>query len=435
MHHFNYQNGQLYCENTNLDELAEKVDTPFFVYSRKTFEEHYDRFLKAFEDLHPLICFSIKTCNNIHLLKLLVAKGSGMDVVSGGELYRAKMAGVDMKKVVYAGVGKTDNEISQALEYNIGWFNIESEEEFENIARLARKMNCQVKAALRINPDVTDEKTHEKTQTGQKGSKFGIDISRAKEFYQRYGQDPYLILSGIHIHLGSPIYSPEPYTKAIKKILIFIDELNELGFNIDTIDIGGGFPADYQNSEQCFSWEIYANEIITLLKPFVEKGGQIIIEPGRTISGNSGVLITEVQYIKTNGGKNFAIVDTGMSHLIRPTLYESYHFIWPTKISEKYLPQLDSSHLKRNDTVLYNVVGPICESSDYLAKNCPLPIVNRGDLLAIFTVGAYGMVMASQYNALPRPPEILVDANKSTIIRVRETYKDLVALELETILV
>jgi len=433
MDYFNYQNGQLYCEDVNLNELTEAIGTPFFVYSKKTFEEHYERFLDAFKELNPTICFSIKTCNNIHLLKLLIDKESGMDVVSGGELYRAKLAGADMKKIVYAGVGKTDDEIRQALDYKIGWFNIESEQEFENIACLAREMNCKVKAALRINPDVTDAKTHKKTQTGQQGSKFGIDIDRAKEFYRFYGKHTHLQLSGVHVHLGSPIYSSPPYVKAIKKILVFIEELNELGFNTEVINIGGGFAADYKNSDEISSWHDYASEIIPLLKPFVEKGGQIIFEPGRTISANSGVLVTKVQYVKTNGGKHFAIVDTGMSHLIRPTLYESYHHIWPTKVSGKYLQQSDRSHLKDDNLKTYDIVGPVCESSDYLAKNRSLPVIKRGDLLAIFSAGAYGMVMASQYNAIPRPPEILVDGNKSDIIRFRETYNDLVALEMQSI--
>jgi diaminopimelate decarboxylase len=405
------------------------VDTPAYVYSIATFRDHYRRFHEAFASLQPIICYSIKTCGNINLLRELVALGSGMDVVSGGELFRAQIAGADMSKVVYAGVGKTDMEISDALRAKIGWFNIESEAEFENISAIANQIRQNGRAALRINPDVADSRTHPKTKTGNKGSKFGVDIERAKRFFETYGRNKNLSLSAVHLHLGSPIYSPEPYVDAIKKTLILIEELKQKGFNITMLDVGGGFPADYETGSSP-SYKDFAAMIVPLLQPFANAGGQIIFEPGRTISANSGVLITRVLYVKNGGDKKFVVVDTGMHHLIRPTLYESFHFIWPTQVSPEFIPSERKINMNLSGLEYCDVVGPICESSDYLAKGRHLPPVRRGDILCIFSAGAYGMVMASQYNAIPRPPEVLVDGNKYEIIRLRETYKDLIAHEI-----
>ena len=416
------------CESVNIDDLAKKVGTPFYLYSTNTFVGHYNRIAEAFSELKPIVCYSIKGCGNLNILKKLVSLGSGMDVVSGGELFRAQQAGVDCKKVVYAGVGKTDREIREALKAGIGWFNIESEAEFENIAAIAKELNCKARGALRVNPDVADPKTHVKTRTGNKGTKFGVDVDRAKQFFETYSRNEYLELSAVHIHIGSPIYSPTPYVGAIEVILGLVNELKNRGITIKTIDIGGGFAADYETGASP-SYKEYAAAIVPLLKSFVQSGGQIIIEPGRTISGNSGVLISKVLYIKKGGDKNFVIVDTGMHQLIRPTLYEAKHFIWPTRVSSEHQPKERKMSMEMPGLVASDVVGPICESADYLAKDRAIPPVKRGDLLCVFTAGAYGMVMASQYNAMPRPPEVLVEGDKAFVIRDRESYEDLIEHE------
>jgi diaminopimelate decarboxylase len=357
-----------------------------------------------------------------------------MDVVSGGELFRAQAAGVAMDKVVFAGVGKTDPEIRAAIEAKIGWFNIESEAEFENIASIAKAMGAHVSAALRVNPDIYDPKTHAKTTTGKKETKFGVDIERAKRFFDRYGKDKHLALNAIHLHIGSPIYSAEPYVQAVKKALELIEDLKKAGFKITAIDIGGGYAADYETGASPLAAD-YAKEIVPLLQPFKNAGGKIILEPGRSIAANSGILVTRVSYLKTGGSKKFVIVDTGMHHLIRPTLYDSFHFIWPVSVAPMHVPVSRAKEMKLSGLEPCDVVGPICESGDFLAKDRPLPPVARGDLLAIFSAGAYGMVMASNYNTMCRPPEVLVDGKNATIIRRRETFDDLLVQERDAVAV
>lgn len=428
MDSFQYKDGQLYCDDVAIDDIARKVGTPVYVYSRRTLEDHYDRLYSAFGVLDPVICYSIKSCGNMHICKVLSDRGAGMDVVSGGELFRAKQAGANMAKVVYAGVGKTDDEIIQGIEANIGYFNIESEAEFENIAAIAKRMNATARGALRVNPDVADPKTHAKTTTGKKETKFGVDIDRAKRFFERYGKDEHLKLCALHLHIGSPIYSAEPYERAITKALELIADLRTAGHTVNAIDIGGGFAADYESGASP-AWESYAEKIVPLLKPFHDEGGTIILEPGRTIAGNAGVLITRVQYIKMGGSKKFVIVDSGMHHLIRPAMYDAFHFIWPTKVAPMHEPKQRQAAPDLPGLESVDIVGPICETGDSLAKGRPFPPVARGDLLSVFTAGAYGMAMASNYNAMPRPPEVLVESDKTTVIRRRETYDDLVALE------
>jgi diaminopimelate decarboxylase len=435
MDHFNYRDGELYCEDTPAAEIAKAVGTPAYVYSKQTLLDHYHAIKDAFADLDPIVCYSIKSCGNLHIVKLLADEGSGMDVVSGGEVFRAQQAGVDPSKVVYAGVGKTDAEIEQAIRFfhskgesGGGWFNIESEAEFENIAAIAQRLGKPAHGALRINPDVADARTHAKTTTGSKETKFGVDIERAKRFFHTYGKNESLRLDAIHLHIGSPIYSPEPYVKAITKTLELIDELRGEGFTINTIDIGGGYAADYETGASP-AYTDYAQAIVPLLKPFKDAGGTVILEPGRTIAANAGVLLTQVQYLKQGGAKKFVICDTGMHHLIRPTLYEAWQFIWPTKVSSEHIPPKRAKELDLPGLEVSEVVGPICETGDYLAKDRPLPPVQRGDLLAVFGAGAYGMVMASNYNAMPKPPEVMVAGDGFVTIRRRETYEDLVAAE------
>ncbi len=424
---FAYRDGQLHCEDVNVDELAADVGTPLYVYSRRTFEHHYDKIAEAFKAVDPLICYSIKSCGNVHLVKLLADRGSGMDVVSGGELHRARRAGATMSKVVYAGVGKTDAEIVQAIEAGIGLFNIESEAEFANIARLARELGATARGALRVNPDV-DPDTHAKTTTGKKETKFGVDIERARGFFDRYGRDEHLRLVGVHLHLGSPIYSVEPYVQGVTKAMVLIGRLRDAGFEIDTLDLGGGFGADYTGN-QTPPYPRYGEAIVPLLRPFVDGGGRIILEPGRTISANAGVLVTRVQYIKTGGSKKFVIVDSGENHLIRPAMYDAFHFVWPTNVAPNHVPESRQADMPNEGLEPCDVVGPICETGDYFARDRALPPVARGDLLCVFSAGAYGMTMASNYNATPRPAEVLVHGSEAKLIRRRETYDDLIGPE------
>lgn len=428
MDDFQYKNGQLHCEQVNLDELANRFGTPLYVYSRRTFEDHYDRIAQAFAALDPVICYSIKSCGNVHLCKLLAERGAGMDVVSGGELHRARLAKAEMGKVVYAGVGKTDAEIRQAIEAGIGYFNIESEAEFKNIASIAKAMNARARAALRVNPDV-DPKTHVKTTTGKKETKFGVDIERARRFFETFGKDSNLELCAIHLHIGSPVLTVDPYVQAIEKALGLIKDLKQSGHAVSVLDIGGGFGANYQSDQSPVAAD-YAAKIVPLLLPFKQAGGQIILEPGRTIAANAGMLLTRVQYVKMGGSKKFIIVDTGMHHLIRPAMYDAFHFLWPTNVAPNHEPTQRKAEMDLPGLEKADVVGPICESSDYLAKDRMLPPMARGDLLAVYTAGAYGMVMASNYNAMPRPAEVLVSGAKATLIRRRETYDDLVGPEL-----
>jgi len=424
---FQYRDGQLFCEDVNVDDLVAEHGSPLYVYSQRTLLHHYQSIRDAFAKVDPLICYSIKSCGNTHLVRLLREHGAGMDIVSGGELYRATQAGVAPRDIVYAGVGKTDPEIEAAIEAPIGWFNIESEAEFENIAAIAQRMGKTTNGALRVNPDVADPKTHAKTTTGKKETKFGVDIERARQFFQSYGNNPHCKLTAIHLHIGSPIYSPEPYVLAIQKALELIDELRGQGYTIDTLDIGGGFAADYESGKSP-DYQAYADAILPLLEG---KGLRIILEPGRTIAGNAGVLLTKVQYVKQGGDKKFVICDTGMHQLLRPSFYDAFHFIWPTRVAEQHVPEHRAAAMEASmdGLIKSEVVGPICETGDILAKGRMMPAVQRGDTLCIYTAGAYGMVMASNYNAMPRPAEVLIDGGSARVIRRRETYADLVAHE------
>lgn len=460
MDHFTYRDGRLFCEDVDLTSLASVVGTPTYVYSRATFTMHYDRVVQAFAELNPLVCYSVKSCSNIHLLKLLADRGCGMDVVSGGELYRTRFIGVPGARVLYAGVGKADQEIREALgtpsgpagrahspaesdafvdqsrrhglgapdHDPIGMFNIESEAEFHNIAAITRSMNVHARAALRVNPDV-DARTHAYTTTGKAENKFGVDLRRAKEFFRHFGGHSHLKLTGLHIHLGSPINSTTPYIEGITKVLALIDELAALGHTIDTIDLGGGFAADYQSGVSLSAAD-YAAAIVPLLRERARKGLKFIIEPGRAISANAGVLLSRVEYVKQSGVKKFVICDAGMHTLIRPALYGAFHFIWPASVADQHEPPRRAERLDLPGLETADVVGPICESADFLAKDRLLPPVARGDVLAVFGAGAYGMTMASHYNSHPLPAEVLVDGSHAKVIRQRETYADLIAPEL-----
>jgi diaminopimelate decarboxylase len=423
MDHFQFKSGELFCEDVALAKIAAEVGTPAYVYSKATLVTHFRRIAEAFAALKPIICYSIKSCGNVNLCRVLREEGSGMDVTSGGELYRALKAGCDPKKIVFAGVGKTDHEINEALEAGIGWFNIESEEEFWNLDRLAGLKGILARGALRVNPDVENKGgTHAKTFTGKKETKFGVDIDRAGAFYRAAAKAKHARLNAMHLHIGSPIKVTEPYTDAITKALALMDELGREGIVIDTLDIGGGFAAFYEGNEAPPA-SAYAEAIVPLLKERVAAGLQVILEPGRSIVANAGILLAQVQYTKQGGTKKFVIIDAAMNDLIRPTLYESYHFIWPVKGN---MPPNRTSVLRVEGDEKVDVVGPICESGDYLAKDRYLPVLKRGDLVSIFSAGAYGFAMSSNYNARPRAAEVLVDGAGYKVIRKRETYEDLV---------
>ena len=426
MDFFNYKNGELYCEDVAAEEIAREVGTPAYVYSRATFLHHYRQIAEAFAALKPTVCFSVKSCGNIHILKLLAEQGCGFDVTSGGELFRALKAGGDVGKIIYAGVGKTDREIADAINAGIAAFNLESEAEIENIDRVASSIGKTAVGAIRINPDV-DPHTHVKTTTGKKETKFGVDIERAQRVFAQYRDLKSLRVAGVHIHIGSPVNEIAPYVEAVKKITALADELIERGHRIEWFDMGGGFGVNYERPDQAHPVTEHARALIPLLS---DKPYRLALEPGRYIAGNAGILLTRVLYRKTGGEKKFVIVDAGMNDLIRPTLYESYHHIWPVKPDVANVPSQRSRLVEPRGGEVVDVVGPICESGDFLAQNRPLPQTKRGDLLAVFTAGAYGFAMSSNYNNRPRAPEVLVEGDRFRVIRRRETLEDLIAAEM-----
>jgi diaminopimelate decarboxylase len=425
MDFFEYKSGRLFCENVPAEKIADEIGTPVYVYSKATFLRHYRQIADAFSPLNATICYSIKVCGNLHILRFLAEQGAGFDVTSGGELFRALKVGADPKKIIYAGVGKTDTEILDAINAGIAAFNLESEAEIENIDRVAAIAGKTAVGAIRVNPDV-DPRTHVKTTTGKKETKFGVDLDRAARVFEQYRDLKNLRIAGVHMHIGSPVYEIDPYVQAVKKIVVLIDELTSRGHKIEWFDLGGGFAVNYERPDQALPVTEHAKALIPLLagKPY-----RIALEPGRYIAGNAGILLTRVLYTKTGGEKKFVIVDAGMNDLIRPTLYESYHHIWPTSPDPKNVPASRDKSEPVRDGEVVDVVGPICESGDYLARGRSLPRTRRGDLLAIFTAGAYGFAMSSNYNNRPRAPEVLVDGDSYRLIRRRETYEDLVAPE------
>jgi diaminopimelate decarboxylase len=425
MDHFTYKNAELHCEDLPAAEIAAKVGTPVYVYSKATLLHHYRQIADAFAPVNATVCYSIKSCGNLHILKLLASQGCGFDVTSGGELYRALQAGGDPKKIIYAGVGKTDAEIADAINAGIAAFNIESEAEIENIDRIAASLNKTAIGAIRINPDV-DPKSHHYTTTGKKETKFGVDIERAERVFEQTRNLKNLRLGGVHIHLGSPVTGVEPYVQAVHKVTALIDRLTQRGHRIDWFDLGGGFAVNYENPHQAVPVTEHAKALVPLLKG---KSYKIALEPGRYIAANAGILLTRVLYRKTGGAKKFVIIDAGMNDLIRPMLYGSFHFIWPANPDPANVPLTRDKSLTANNGEVVDVVGPICESGDFLAKDRLLPTTRRGDLLAVFSAGAYCFAMSSNYNNRPRAPEVLVDGKQYTVIRRRETYEDLLAAE------
>jgi diaminopimelate decarboxylase len=421
---FVFHNGVLHCETVDLRAVADRFGTPLYVYSQHTLIDHYNKLSAAFAPVSGIICFSVKSCQNLAILKLLKERGSGFDVVSGGELQRALAVGADPAKIAFAGVGKTDDEIRAALDANIGWFNVESQQELDNIASIAERAGKRAVVALRVNPDV-DPHTHVYTTTGKRETKFGIDLPLVADVFTRFARRPGLRLAGMHLHLGSPVNTIDPYVQAIHRALDLIDRLTREGHKIEAINIGGGFGAHYQGDEAPAARD-YAEQIVPLLR---DRGLQVLLETGRSISANAGILLGRVLYTKESGNRRFVIVDAAMTELIRPALYGSYHFAWPVEPREAMIPPSRAKDLHLPGTALVDVVGPVCESGDFLAKDRWLPPVERGDLLAIFSAGAYGMVMSSQYNSRPRAAEVLVDRDGTRLIRRRETFDDLITAE------
>ncbi len=408
MNFFQYKNNQLYAEDVPVSKIAAEVGTPVYIYSHATIHRHFSVFQKAFSSLDPLICFSMKCNSNLAILNQMAKWGGGVDIVSGGELYRALQAGVDPQKIVYSGVGKTEAEITQALRAGILLFNVESEAELELIHKVASRLDCKAPISLRVNPNI-DPKTHPYISTGMKKSKFGIDVSTALKIYQKAKKLSHLQVIGLDCHIGSQLTQVRPFIDALKKLKILIQKIRALGIPLCYLDLGGGLGIRYQD-ETPPSPDQYAQAIIQEVKDLNLK---LVFEPGRVLMGNAGILVTRTLYTKKTSTKEFVIVDAAMNDLIRPAFYGSYHEIQPAlrKKSKK----------KKTD-----IVGPICESGDFFAKDRLLPPVQSGDLLAIFSAGAYGFAMSSNYNARPRAAEVLVKGREFRVIRQRESLEDLV---------
>src|SRR3989338_615047 len=416
MHDFNYRRNNLYCESVNIEELAVKYGTPLYVYSRNTLISHYRKIKEAFSSINPLICFSMKANSNLAICKALVREGSGLDIVSGGELYSAFKIGESPRKIVYAGVGKTEKEIETAIRRRIFFFNAESIPELELINRVAGRLGIRQKVAIRINPDIK-ARTHRYITTGYGENKFGIDFETAKRTFLEKNRYKNLNLSGVHMHIGSQIVDAEPFIRAMERIADFIKDLDGHGVAIRWLNIGGWLGIIYSRERPQTANE-YAKAVLPILK---KVKANIIMEPGRFIVGNAGALITRVQYIKETPSKNFAIVDAGMNDLIRPSLYGAYHEILPVK---------SRSYSGSKEIRVFDVVGPICESGDFLGKDRKFISLKEGDLLSVMGAGAYGFSMSSNYNSRPRPSEVMVEGSKARLIRRRETYEDLVRPEI-----
>lgn len=410
MHNFEYRQGELYCEQVPVSQIAKQVGTPCYVYSHATLIRHIRAYDNAFKNIPHLMAFAMKANSNLAILRLMAKEGSGVDIVSGGELFRALKAGVSPSKIVFAGVGKNAEEIRDALKAEILMFNIESSAEMHAINDVAASVGKIAPVALRINPDI-DPKTHPYISTGLKKSKFGIAADRALEEFRVASTLRHIHVVGVHAHIGSQLTEVTPFVESLKKVLALVDTLKGQGTNIRYLNIGGGLGITYSDEKPPLP-----HELAEALSPLV-KGLDLtlVMEPGRVIVGNAGILVTKALYEKIGESKRFVIVDAAMNDLIRPSLYSAYHDIRP--VSEALL------HRPKHQV---DVVGPVCESGDFLAKDRSLPEVNPGDLLAVMSAGAYGFVMASNYNSRPRVPEVLVKDNEVHVVRARESYDDLV---------
>lgn len=408
MHFFRYRNGELYAEDVPVRKIAETYGTPLYIYSHNTLVRHFKAYDDAFNGIPHIICFALKANSNTAILRLFAKNGGGADVVSGGEIFRALKAGIPPGKIVYAGVGKTEEEIRYALKSKILMFNVESESELIELDRIAGIMRVKAPVSLRVNPDI-DPETHPYISTGLRKHKFGIPIEEAFEYYKLAERLENTKIVGIHKHIGSQITKVSPFVDALKKTLFLVDELKEHGVDIRYFDIGGGLGITYKDEDPPVPRDL-AKSLVPMLRG---RRLTVIMEPGRSIAGNAGALITKVLYLKKGGEKDFVIVDAGMNDLIRPSFYGAYHHIQPV---EK----------KRRKNILADIVGPICESGDFLGKERELPEVKPGEYLAVMSAGAYGFTMSSNYNSRPRAAEVMVKGKDFALVNRRQTYKDLV---------
>lgn len=411
MHYFIEKDGKLWAEEVLVEDIVKEYGTPIYIYSARTLRRHFNAFDSAFYNIPHITCFSVKCNSNIHILNLLKNEGAGADIVSGGELYRALRAEIDPQKIVFSGVGKQEHEIREALSANILMFNVESMEELHKINEIAISLNKKANISFRINPDV-DPKTHPYISTGLKENKFGIDINDAIYAYKTAKELKGIVPIGIDCHIGSQLTEISPFLDALDKLKVLYAELKELGIEIKYLDLGGGLGIQYREEDPPHPKEFGE----ALARALMGYPITLILEPGRVIAGNAGILVTKVIYTKETAHKNFLIVDAGMNDLIRPSLYGSYHRIAPVKNMGRGIKK-------------YDVVGPICESGDFLAKDRELPETKAGELLCVFSAGAYGFVMSSQYNSRPRPAEVIVNGDEFYLIRERERYRDLLYLE------
>jgi diaminopimelate decarboxylase len=411
MHYFEYKKGELHCEGIPVREIAEKVGTPFYLYSYHTLVRHFKVFDEAFEGIPHLICYSAKANSNLALLRLFVNLGGGVDVVSGGELFRALKSGADPRKIVFSGVGKKEEEIEFALQVGLLLFNAESFQEIERINEISGRLGKKAPLSIRVNPDI-DPKTHPYISTGLKQNKFGIDILQAREAYRLAFSLPHLKVIGIDCHIGSQLVQVDPIVEALKKLKGLVKDLREEGMEIQYLDLGGGLGITYEDEEPPHPVE-YAASILEEIRGF---DCTLILEPGRVIVGNAGILVSKVLYTKANEEKRFLIVDAGMNDLVRPSYYGSYHQILPVKQEPR-------------EEQVVDVVGPICESSDFLAKGRTLQELRPGELIAVMSAGAYGFSMSTNYNSRPRVAEVLVRDKEMFVIREREDYEDLIRRE------
>ena len=408
MHHFHYVDSELYCEEVPIRKIAQEVGTPFYLYSHATLKKHFQAFDGAFKDIAHLTCFSMKSNSNLAVIRLFALEGGGVDIVSGGELYRALKAGVDPSKIVFSGVGKRPEDLAYGLEADILMFNTESSQEIERLNSIAGDMGKKARIAIRVNPDV-DPATHPYISTGLRENKFGIDIREAPEQYTKAAQMPHLEVAGISCHIGSQLIQVDPFVESLRKLLSLVEMLRDAGISIKYVDLGGGLGITYNDEEPPHPSE-YAAAIKGEMKG---KDLTLIFEPGRVITGNAGILVTKVLYTKSTPEKNFLIVDAAMNDLIRPSLYSSYHGVQPVTKRER-------------ERIKADIVGPICESGDFLAKDREVEAYEPDELLAVMSAGAYGFSMSSNYNSRPRVAEVMVRGDQYYVVRERETYEDLI---------
>jgi diaminopimelate decarboxylase len=410
MHSFEYHHGELYCEQVPVSRIAKELGTPCYIYSHATLVRHFHAYDSAFKSIPHVIAFAMKANSNLAILRLMAKEGSGVDIVSGGELFRALKAGVPASKIVFAGVGKAPEEIRDALKADILMFNVESPAELHAINQVAAEVGRKARIALRINPDI-DPKTHPYISTGLKKSKFGIAAERAVEDFVLAASMSHIEVVGVHAHIGSQLTDVTPFTEALKKVVSLIETLKGRGLNISYLNIGGGLGITYSDEKPPLPQDL-SNAILPLMQGLKVT---LVMEPGRVIVGNAGILVTKAMYLKEGETKSFVIVDAAMNDLIRPSLYDAYHEVRPVN---------EEAGRRAKQTV--DIVGPVCESGDFLAKDRSLPVVKPGELLAVMSAGAYGFVMASNYNSRPRVPEVLVRNGEFHVIRERERYEDLV---------